>query len=54
MIRKVSGKNKKSERVHIKSSNSNMCYTTKEISNALGENFQKILPVLITVNNFRI
>ena len=41
MIRKVSGKNKKSECVHIKSSNSNMCYTTKEISNALGENFQK-------------
>ena len=41
MIRKVSGKNTKSECVHIKSSNGNMCYTTKEISNALGENFQK-------------
>ena len=37
MIRKVSGKNKKSECVHIKSSNGNMCYST----NALGENFQK-------------
>ena len=41
MIRKVSGKNKKSECVHIKSSNGNMCYSTKKISNALGENFQK-------------
>ena len=41
MIRKVSGKNKKSERVHIKSSNGNMCYSTKDISNALGGNFQK-------------
>ena len=54
MIRKVSGKNKKSECVHLKSSNGNMCYATKEISNALGENFQKILTVPITVNNFRI
>ena len=35
MIQKVSGKNKKSECVHIKSSNGNMCYSTKEISNAL-------------------
>ena len=26
--------------VHIKSSNGNMCYTTKDISNALGGNFQ--------------
>ena len=41
MIRKVSGKNKKSECVHIKSSNGKMCYSTKVISNALGENFQK-------------
>ena len=41
MIRKVSGKNKKSECVHIKSSNGNMCYSTKDISNALGGNFQK-------------
>ena len=41
MIRKVGGKNKKSECVHIKSSNGNKCYSTKEISNALGENFQK-------------
>ena len=41
MIRKVSGKNKKSECVHIKSSNGKMCYSRKEISNALGENFQK-------------
>ena len=41
MIRKVSGKNKKSECVHIKSSNSNKCYSTMQISNALGENFQK-------------
>ena len=40
MIRKVSGKNKKSECVHIKSSNGNMCYSTKDISNALGGNFQ--------------
>ena len=40
MIRKVSGKNKKSEYVHIKSSNGNMCYSTKDISNALGGNFQ--------------
>ena len=56
MIRKVSGKNKKSECVNIKSSNGNMCYSTKEISNALGENFQKKnLPVpIITVNNIRI
>ena len=41
MIRKVSGKNKKSECVHIKSSDGNKCYSTKEISNALGENLQK-------------
>ena len=41
MIRKVSGKNKKSECVHIKSSNGNMCCSTKHISNSLGENFQK-------------
>ena len=41
MIRKVSVKNKKSECVHIKSSNGNMCYSTKEIFNALGGNFQK-------------
>ena len=41
MIRKVSGKNKKSEGVHIKSPNGNMCYSTKDISNALGGNFQK-------------
>ena len=41
MIRKVSGRKKKSECVHVKSSNGNMCYSTKEISNALGENFQK-------------
>ena len=32
MIRKVSGKNKKSECVHINSSNGNKCYSTKEIS----------------------
>ena len=37
MIRKVSGKNKKSECIHIKSSDGNQCYSTKEISNALGE-----------------
>ena len=41
MIRKVSGKNKKSECVHIKSSNGNKCYSTKEISYALGENLKK-------------
>ena len=40
MTRKVSGKKKKSECVHIKSSNGNMYYSTKEISNALGGNFQ--------------
>ena len=44
MIRKVSGKNKKSECVHIKSSNGNMCYSTKEISNALGENIKRNSP----------
>ena len=54
MIRKVSGKNKKSEYVHIKSSNGNMFYSKKEISNALSGNFQKILPVPLTVNNFKI
>ena len=54
MIRKVSGKNKKSECVHIKSSNGNMCYSTKDISNALAGNVQKILLVPITVNSFRI
>ena len=43
MIRKVIGKNKKSECIYIKSSNSNKCYPTEEISNALGENFQKKL-----------
>ena len=41
MTRKVSGKNKKSECVHIKSSNGNKCYSTKWSSNALGGNFQK-------------
>ena len=41
MIRKVSGKNKKSEYIYIKSSDGNKCYSSKEISNALGENFQK-------------
>ena len=41
MFRKVSGKNKKSECIHIKSSDGKKCYSTKEISNALGENFQK-------------
>ena len=51
MIRKVSGKNKKSECVHIKSSNGNTCYSTKDISNALGG---KILLVPITANSFRI
>ena len=40
MIRKISGQNKKSESVHIKSSNGNMYYSTRDISNALGENFQ--------------
>ena len=41
MIRKVSGGNKKSECIHIKSSDGNKCYSAKEICNALGENFQK-------------
>ena len=40
MIRKVSGRNKKSECIHTKSSD-DKSYSTKEISNALGENFQK-------------
>ena len=39
MIRKVSGKKKKSECTYIKSSDGNWCYSAKEISNALGENF---------------
>ena len=53
MIRKVSGRNKKSECIHTKSSD-DKSYSTKEISNALGENFQKkILPVRITVSNFK-
>ena len=54
MIRKVSGKKKKSECIHIKSSDGNKCYSTKEISNALGEHFQKTLLVQITVSNFKI
>ncbi|MCU7800748.1 MAG: reverse transcriptase-like protein [gamma proteobacterium symbiont of Lucinoma myriamae] len=41
MIRKISGKNKRTECIHIKSSDGGKCFTTKEISNALGENFQK-------------
>ena len=41
MIRKVSGKNKKSECTHIKSSDGNKCHSAKESSNASGENFQK-------------
>ena len=41
MIRKVNGKNNKSESIHIKSSDGNKCYTTKEISHALGESFLK-------------
>ena len=41
MIWKVSGKNKKSEYVHIKSSDGNKCNSTNEIFNGLGENFQK-------------
>ena len=40
MIRKITGKNKNKKHVHIKS-NGNICSTTKDISNALGENFQK-------------
>ena len=40
MIRKITGKNKNNKHVHIKS-NGNICSTTKDISNALGENFQK-------------
>ena len=40
MIRKITGKNKNNKHVHIKS-NENICSTTKDISNALGENFQK-------------
>ena len=37
---KITGKNKNSKYVHIKS-NRNICSTAKDISNALGENFQK-------------
>ena len=37
---KITGKNKNNKHVHIKS-NGNICSTTKDISNALGENFQK-------------
>ena len=40
MIRKITGKNKNNKHVNIKS-NGNICSTTKDISNALGENFQK-------------
>ena len=36
----ITGKNKNNKHVHIKS-NGNICSTTKDISNALGENFQK-------------
>ena len=43
MIRKVSGKNKKSECIRIKSSDGNKCYSTKEISNALGKKFSEKL-----------
>ena len=53
MIRKVSGKNKKSECIQIKSSDGNKCYSTKQISKALGENFQKTFLVQITVSNFK-
>ena len=31
MIRKVGGKNKKSECIHLKSSNGNKCYSRKDI-----------------------
>ena len=40
MIRKITGKNRNNKHVHIKL-NGNICSTTKDISNALGENFQK-------------
>ena len=40
MIRKITGKNKNKKHVHIKS-NGNICLTTKDVSNALGENFHK-------------
>ena len=40
MIRKITGKNKNNKHVHIKS-NGNICSTAKDISSALGENFQK-------------
>ena len=43
MIRKFIGKIKKSEFIHIKSSDGNKCYSSKEISTALGESFQKKL-----------
>ena len=45
-IRKNTGKNKNKKHVHIKS-NGNICSTTKDISNALGENFQKKKTLLV-------
>ena len=51
MIRKVSGKNKKSECVHIKSSN---VLLNKGYFQCIRWQFKKILPIPITVNNFRI
>ena len=40
MIRKITGKNKNNKHIHIKS-NGNIGSTAKDISSALGENFQK-------------
>ena len=52
MIRKITGKNKNNKHVHIKS-NGNICSTTKDISNALGENFRKTLLVQIIPKPFK-
>ena len=40
MIRKITGKNKNNKHVRIKS-NGNICSMAKDISNAIGKNFQK-------------
>ena len=41
MIRKISGKSKTNKLIHLKSSNGKINASKKEISNVLGENFQR-------------
>ena len=55
MIRKITSKNKSNKHVHIKTSqNIHVCSRAKDISNALGENFQKkTLLVQIIPKTFR-